>query len=91
MTLILTAAPDQPLEGMDPDARIIQPGGRPPMITPWCVSCDEPVDRFTIDPLASEFYMSIQVECHGKTSGLRIPREEAIGKLVTGGVIWVRM
>ena len=89
MTLILTAAPEQPIQGMDPEARIIRPGGQPPMITPCCVQCNEPVEVFTIDPLASEFYMSIQVQCHGKTSGLRIPREEAIGALVNGKVIWV--
>lgn len=89
MTLILTAAPPQEHEGMDDSVRILKPGGRPPRISPHCRQCGVPVEAFTIDPLASEFYMAVQAECHGKTSGAKLGREEAIGAMLKGAVIWM--
>lgn len=89
MTLILTKAPYQPHEGMDDSARVIIPGGRPPRISPHCRQCGVPVESFTLDPLATEYRMSIQATCHGKTSGTWLSHEEAIGALVRGAVIWM--
>ena len=74
-------------EGMMADAGV-DPGRPPPWIVPHCRVCNVPVERFTVDWIASPFYLPIQVQCHGKTTGLRIPSEEAIYKSKHGGVIW---
>ena len=90
MTLILTKAPPQPIQGMQgDDNHIIRPGGAPPFVSPHCRVCRIPVERFTIDPISSWYYLGIQAQCHGKTSGIRIPVEQAVHNRKTGAVTWM--
>lgn len=78
MTLILTKAPPQAHQGVDPASKIIRPGGRPPMVHPVCRQCGVPVETFTIDPISSWYYLGIDATCHGKTHGIRVPAEQAL-------------
>lgn len=79
MTLVLLKAPPTEHIGMVADeGHIIRPGGAPPMFSPHCRKCGVPVEKFEIDPISSFYYVSLEVACHGKTTGLRIPAEQAI-------------
>lgn len=49
---------------------IIQPGEPPPFLLPWCASCKDTVESFTVDPVTSPFRMGIQATCHGATEGI---------------------
>lgn len=51
------------------DDLIIQPGADPPFVIPWCASCKQTVDTFTIDPVSNPFRMGVQATCHGATEG----------------------
>ena len=88
--LIKVAAPRPETEGMVANAEHpLAPGQPPPWIAPHCWKCRLPVERFTIDWIASPFYLPVQYECCGKTGGLRISAEEVLFKNKHGGVIWV--
>jgi len=77
------------VEGMVAGTKELTPGRPPPWLNPHCWQCRVPVERFTVDWIASPFYLPVQVQCHGKTTGLRIPAEEVIHKsLKGGGLIW---
>lgn len=79
----------QRTEGMVANATDLRPGAPPPWVVPHCWNCRVPVERFTVDWIASPFYLPIQVQCHGKTTGLRIPAEEVLFRSRrAGGVIW---
>lgn len=86
--LIKIAAPPQPIQGMSADA-IVRPGGQPPLVHPHCRKCGVPVERFTIDPISSWYYLGVDAQCHGKTQGIRIPVEQALRGRTTGEVIWM--
>lgn len=47
----------------------ILPGGPPPWLIPFCVSCELPVERFTIYPPTIPGVVCFECECHGKTEG----------------------
>lgn len=55
---------------------ILVPGQDPPLITPYCRSCDVPVERFCMDVVTSPYYVGIHGECHGVTMSARLPVEE---------------
>lgn len=84
MSLILIAPPKNAQQGMR-DTNIVRPGAAAPLINPHCRVCNLPVERFEIDPVSSFFYCSLEAECHGVTSGIRIPAEQA----VRGGICWM--
>ena len=63
---------------------ILRPGGQPPFVVPFCASCGEPVDHFTIDPIASPFRMAIQAECHGKTEGIFVSVDDLFARKRAG-------
>lgn len=48
---------------------IIRPGEPAPFVIPWCASCKQTVDLFTVDAVTSPFRMGIQATCHGVTEG----------------------
>ena len=74
---------------MSPDVSgSLEPGGNPPLAFPHCRSCGGPVDEFTVDFVTSPYYVSIDVRCHGQTSGLRLPHDEVIGKRDLNRPIW---
>jgi len=85
VTLILTKAPPQERQGMDPAAKIVRPGGQPPLVMPHCRRCRVPVETFTIDPISSWYYLGIDATCHGKTRGIKVPVEQAI----RDGLVWM--
>ena len=94
MTLILLKAPVPTLdgyraEGMDVTKSSVDLGQPPPWIMPHCWSCQVPVERFTIDWIASPFYLPIQFSCHGKTGGMKIPYLKVREASNTGGILWV--
>jgi len=66
------------------DDVIIKPGGPPPFLIPWCASCDQPVERFTFDPVVTPFYAGVQAECHGQTKGIRISSADLIARKYEG-------
>jgi len=55
---------------------ILRPGADPPIITPYCMVCDMPVERMQFDVVTSPYYIGIHAQCCGKTSSLRLPIEE---------------
>ena len=93
MTLIVTK-PKRPLwrgrhaEGMT-NTLDIREGAPPPWIAPHCSKCRLPVERFTVDWIASPHYVAIQYQCHGRTGGTRVSREEVLYKAAHGGAVWV--
>lgn len=85
MSLILLKAPPRASTGMDASVTAIEPGSAPPLVSPHCRRCRLPVETFEIDPVSSIFYLGIEAICHGKTSGIKLPAEQAI----KGGIVWV--
>ena len=69
------AIPDE-----DDEDLVIKPGSQPPFVIPWCASCKQPVDVFTIDPISSPFRMGIQATCHGKTEGIWVTVEDLFAR-----------
>jgi len=55
---------------------LIIPGEQPPFVIPWCASCKDTVDKFSIDALTSTVRMGIQAECHGATEGTWVSVED---------------
>lgn len=84
MTLVLLRPKAQKAAGMVAGG-LVEPGSAPPLVSPHCRKCRLPVESFEIDPISSIFYLGIEAICHGKTSGVKVPAEEA----VKGGVVWV--
>ncbi len=56
-------------EHADESDLILRPGGEKPFVIPWCSSCKDTVETFTVDAITSPFRMGIQATCHGKTEG----------------------
>jgi len=63
---------------------IIQPGEHPPFVIPWCASCKQTVDVFTIDPVTSPFRMGIQAKCHGRTEGIWVSVDDLFARKKMG-------
>lgn len=59
---------------------ILRPGGRPPMVIPFCAQCLVPVEKFTLDPITSPFRMGIQAQCHGQTEGTHVTVDQLFGR-----------
>jgi hypothetical protein len=64
-------------------------GQPPPFVIPFCASCDMPVEAFTVftDPQVDSTGQALFVadaECHGKTSGVRMPIAEWEARQKTG-------
>lgn len=66
--------PDADLEA-DEDL-IIRPGMERPFLIPWCCSCKDGVESFTMDPVTSHTRVGIQATCHGKTDGIWLTVED---------------
>lgn len=77
-------------EGMVYGSAAVEPGRPPPWIIPHCFECRVPVERFTVDWIASPFYLPIQFSCHGRTGGLKVPYNEVLkASKGEGGQLWV--
>jgi len=74
--------------GIDARAEIIRPGAPPPILYPQCAKCGVPVEAFSVDHVTDQWRISVQVECHGKTSGRHIPHDEALRSRFTGAPVW---
>lgn len=59
---------------------IIKPGESPPFIIPWCASCKQPVEVFTVDAITNPFRMGIQSTCHGATDGTWVTVEDLFAR-----------
>jgi hypothetical protein len=70
---------DQVPDAEDPDL-VIEPGAPPPFVIPWCASCKQTVDVFTIDPVTSPFRMGIKATCHGKTEGIWVSVDDLFAR-----------
>jgi len=68
---------------------ILQPGSEPPMIVPWCRSCDMPVEKFAMDVVTSPYYVGIHASCHGVTSSMRLSVEDLFRAKRTGEKLYV--
>jgi len=84
VSLILLKAPAN-RTGMDARVSDIVPGSAPPLVSPHCRKCRLPVETFEIDPVSSIFYLGIEAICHGKTSGTKVPAEQAL----RAGIVWM--
>lgn len=62
------------------DGLIIRPGEQPPFVLPWCASCKQTVDVFTVDAVTSPFRMGIQAQCHGATDGTWVTVEDLFAR-----------
>lgn len=77
-------------EGMIIDKVDVTPGQPPPFLIPHCWSCREMVESFTIDWIASPFFLPIQFHCHGKTGGMKVSYIDVIrASHEGGGLLWV--
>lgn len=63
--------------------------GFPYMIIPYCPACRQPVDRFTIDPVTSDYRMSIEARCCDRTSGAYVSREDAMAAAHNIRKVWL--
>lgn len=55
---------------------ILIPGARPPFVVPYCRLCDLPVERFTVLPVKSAYYVELEAQCCGRTQGIRMSVDE---------------
>lgn len=55
---------------------LLEVGALPPVIVPYCGICDCPVERMSIFPNRSVYYLEIEGKCCGKAQGIRISIEE---------------
>lgn len=46
-------------------------GQPPPWLIPFCASCDQPVEKFTVLDVKDPYFVDIDAQCHGKTEGFR--------------------
>jgi hypothetical protein len=51
------------------------PGQPPPWLIPFCASCDQPVEKFTVHDISNVFFVTIEAQCHGRTEGMKIRLE----------------
>ena len=65
-------------EGMDATRVDVTPGRPPPWLIPHCHQCGVMVERFTVDWIASPFYVPIQFQCHGKTGGTKVSYQDVM-------------
>ena len=56
-----------------------------PYLIPFCASCDEPVDRFTVYHQKVDGSVEIEAQCHGHTQGIRLPVEEVARLAASNG------
>lgn len=59
---------------------ILRPGSPAPIVTPFCASCDDTVETFTLDPVTNPFRMGITARCHGKTEGTFVTVEQLFAR-----------
>lgn len=71
----------------DESELIIQPGEDPPFVVPWCASCKDTVQSFTIDVISSPFRMGIQASCHGATQGVWVSNEDIFRRKANGSPV----
>lgn len=53
--------------------------GETPFFVPFCCSCDEPAEGFTIHPAKSDFFVEFEAQCHGKTEWVKVSWQELQG------------
>ena len=73
---------------MDESRSSLEPGQSPPLMYPNCWQCQVPVEVFEVDLVTSPYYASLEVQCHGKTQGMRVPHDEVIALRDRGLPIW---
>lgn len=64
----------------DDEDTLIQPGEPAPFVIPWCASCKDGVESFTVDPVTSPFRMGIQATCHGSTEGIWVSVDDLFAR-----------
>lgn len=64
----------------DEDDVIIRPGEAPPFLIPWCASCKDGVELFTIDAVTNVFRLGVQATCHGATQGIWVSAEDLLAR-----------
>ncbi len=62
---------------LDRDSVPLTAANRPPVIIPFCASCDMPVEEFTTYPATADGTVCVEAKCHGMTKGVFITRAEA--------------
>ena len=63
---------------------ILRPGGDPPLLVPYCMVCDMPVEKFTFDVISSPWVLGISGHCCDRTQGARVPIEDVYRMKRTG-------
>jgi hypothetical protein len=64
----------------DESDTLIQPGGDRPFFVPWCASCKDTVDTFTVDAITNPFRLGVQATCHGQTQGIWVLHEDLLAR-----------
>ncbi|MFZ9202315.1 MAG: hypothetical protein ACO23N_07810 [Opitutales bacterium] len=59
----------------------------PPWLIPFCASCKDGVEGFTVHRLEDPNTIEIEAQCHGKTEGRYLTKAELIGKRRAGAPI----
>lgn len=84
----MTAVVPQHLEAQETDEElIIRPGEDPPFLIPWCASCGDTVESFTLDVITSVFKMGVQARCHGATEGTWVANEDILRRKAHGAPV----
>jgi len=79
--------PEHVYGGEEENDLVIRPGGDPPFVVPWCASCKDSVETFTVDPLSNPFRMGIQASCHGATQGIWITVDDLFRRKAKGAPV----
>ncbi len=69
-----------PQDQDDPHDAIIQPGEQPPFLIPWCASCKDGVELFTMDAITSIYRIGLHVQCHGKTQSVWLTPDDIFAR-----------
>ncbi len=66
-------------------------GAHPPIVTPYCGLCRQPVERFQMDVVTSPYYVGIHAHCCGRTSSMRVSIDEVRRLRQTNDKLWAVM
>lgn len=59
-------------------------GAPPPWLIPFCASCGEGVERFTLHPITADGILDVEAQCHGQTQGIRLTTTDLLKRSVSG-------
>ncbi len=71
-------------EAVDPADAILKPGAAPPFLIPWCASCKDTVELFTLDAITNVFRVGLHASCHGKTEAVWLTAEDLLARQTAG-------